>query len=150
MGIAKIKRMIGECNSREDLDTIVRLARAQQVELRKANSERAAAMWESAAKARKGQTAIVLSGSREAILICAAEGKSNTAHLKRRVLQPGTMLNIQAVQPRKRCLWAKDSEIGLVYAFTPEIIASLDVRVFPDELTAQVAYAKTREATRSR
>ena len=142
----KIKRMIAQCESIENLNEIAKAAQAQTAELRKRAAEEIAhakeQAWEDVRKSKPKQVAMTLKGGSASILV--GEG-SGTTHPRQISMAAGEVLRVHAVQPRAKRLWLKNDSGNAVYLMTPDLLAKLVVRVYPDELTANIALVQYKK-----
>ncbi len=139
MSTTKIKRMISLCESREDLKEIIVAARQQAVRLDKLETIAREEAWHSVSKATKGQVAMVMDGG--LIQVEVAEPGQKRAQRKAVNIPAGTPLLVRSVQPRAKRLWL-DGDQGHVYSMTPVSIERINVKIYPDEMTAHIALSQ--------
>lgn len=141
MDAKQIKEAIGRCRSQEVLREIVESCLARQNELRKRAQEALAhaveQAWLSVRKSKPGHVAVAFNGA-EVVMGVAVAGQRRALD-KRVQLAAGTLLRVHAIQPRAKRVWLLNESSGEHYAMTPRELGLFEVRVFGDELTAQVA-----------
>lgn len=143
LNIKRIKRTINQCQSPEDLKEIIRAAQERMAELRKQEIERTQKIvWDALSKAKEGHVAVVFNGTE--ITMEVSENGARLTRLKRCTFLPGMVLHVHALQPRAKRLWLRNSAGDKIYRMEARELGTLDIRVFPDELTAHVAIATRR------
>lgn len=156
MDIHKIKRDLSRCTVSE-LQELRRYATERIAVLKKQNRvashEQA---WEAVGKhAKPGMYLLMVRGFSGRMSVwrkgisrvrVSRDGRKTTviASTDHVALSGGTVMKVDGVQPRKRVLWL-ESVTGDIYAFKPPELAEIgpvNIRLFPDELRANVAKVK--------
>lgn len=144
---AKIARFVGGLSSIEELEFLVKAARERMHQIRLEANERAAAAqeakWSAVRRAKKGHYAVVHAAVEPVRILVAPPGKT-IAMWQAATMRQGLVLTVAAVQPRAKRVWLANQDSGETYCMTPRELSVLDVRIYPDEMTAQIAAAGQR------
>lgn len=141
LNIKRVKRTIAQCPSIEGLKEIILAAQERVIELRKQEAERAHQLaWDAISKAKEGYFAVVFRGA-EITLAVAENGARATQNKVSRFL-PGMLLHVHSVRLRAKRLWLRNDAGDRLYGMDARDLGALNIRVFPDELTAHVAMAE--------
>lgn len=140
MDTSKIKRMIGQCESTDDLAAIIEAAQARISLVRNREKQQAEdSAWAAVKSAKEGYVLVFGKNVSESLYV--SEGKAKTV-IRRVEIRAGTAMVIVAVQPRAKRIWVKKE--NSVYGLTIQKLARCGAKVYRDELHAQVAMASGR------
>lgn len=145
---AKIKRFIGALSSLDEVDFLLGAARERKRQVVLENRERAAAAreeaWDAVRRAKQGHYAVARAAAAP-MRILVAPPKIRTAQWQSIELPRGSVFVVLVAQPRAKRIWLKNPDSGETYCLTPHELSVLDVRCYPDEMTARVAAVAATE-----
>lgn len=139
---AKMTRFVDALSSIDEVEALIKAAheRVRQIRL-EANEQAIAAQeakWDAVRRAKKGHYAVVHTAAAPTRILFAP-ANVRAAQWKTLTLPQGTVLAITHIQPRAKRVWAEGPGTGETYCFEPRELALLDVRIYPEEMTARVA-----------
>ncbi len=139
---AKIKRFVGALSSLDEVSLLLEAARERKRQVVMEAHERAVAekekAWEAVRRSQRGHHAVVYRAAAPMRILVAPLGK-RVSQWQLVELQRGLVLSVTAVQPRAKRIWLKHPDSGETYCLTPHELSALDIRVYLDEMTAQIA-----------
>lgn len=134
---AKLKRLVTQCESREDLKEVIRAAQDRANQLRKQDIDRARDhAWSAICKAETGQVAIVLQGADVQLLVGKPGGR--TLNWRTTNIPTGEVFRVWAVHPRAKRLWLKNDVGDKLYCLTPDLLTKIALGLYRDEMTAHI------------
>ncbi len=146
MDLAKIRGAIGRCQNPEDLLAIAKAASERASALRhRAAADAAMAeerAWERTRAGRRGEALLATKSIEGALLWVSPDGRRKAAQVASSI-PAGTALEIIAVQPRAKRIWARGAA-GEAYCLAPRDLERIGARAYPDEFRAMVAWSAGR------
>lgn len=139
MDLTTIRRMIGQCREAEELQAVIKAAQDRLSLLRRRRKEEELSdAWERVRKAKRGQVLLIPVARKEPVYCEDSNGKFYAAPV---AFAAGTTFEITHIQPRIKRVWVTCGLTGPRYMFTTELLKRWQACAYPDELTAQVAFA---------
>lgn len=138
----KIQRLLEGLSSSADIDYLLDAVRKRKRQIVLEARERVAAAreqaWDAVRLAKPGHYAATHRAA-ESVQIWVAPPKTKKARRQSVDLPRGALFTITAVQPRLKRIWLQRLDGGETYGLTPHELSLFGVRVYHDEMTAQIA-----------